>query len=190
MAAMRGLAGCGAVALGLVLAGCGAVEVPSRAPVAELPGFGGAPQVLAPRWMVQQVRVVVPEGLSVSERDGFFPAADIVWRGDPAGDRHGQIAALFAEAVAPLRPSLDGPVPAVATITLARFHGVTERARDTVGGVYAIRFVVNFSDPQTGVALAPPQLVSADRAALPGAPDERALLVEHLTAVLARVLAG
>jgi len=182
----------GVAVLGLALAACATVDAPTRALSLDVPGLAPAPRVIAPQWAVQEVRVVVPDTLSISERDGFFPTADIVWHGDPPGDRHDQIAALFQEAAQRLQPQLDGPVPAVATITVARFHGVTERTRTVVEGVHAIRFVLDFSDPSTGRALAPPLALTADMVAPRGvsAADERARVVDHLTQVLAGALAG
>ncbi len=85
-------------------------------------------------------RFAALEGLSVSESETFYPDADIVWRGDPLGPRIPQIAAMFEEAAARNRPVLDGAFPVDVDVTLVRFHGVTNRTRYTVGGVYNVVF--------------------------------------------------
>lgn len=48
---------------------------------------------------VRQVRVLVPETLVVSEANPFCPGGDIVWREDPAGDRHAQVRTVVANAL-------------------------------------------------------------------------------------------
>lgn len=85
-------------------------------------------------------RFAAAQDLEVSERESFYPTADIVWRGDPFGDRVAQIGAMFAEAAARNRRVLNGPVPVDVMVQLVRFHGVTNRTRYTVGGNYNIVF--------------------------------------------------
>ena len=80
------------------------------------------------------------EGLTVSESETFYPTADIVWRGDPVGQRIPQIAEMFAQAADRNKTVLNGAVPVDVDVTLVRFHGVTNRTRYTVGGVYNIVF--------------------------------------------------
>ena len=45
------------------------------------------PLKLAAQYDVAEVKIVVPQTLRVSEANSYRPNADIVWRGDPPGDR-------------------------------------------------------------------------------------------------------
>jgi len=179
----------GLAAIGLALSACAAMETSSRNLALDLPGLTPGAAV-SPLFAVTAVQVVVPPDLSVSERDGFYPTSDIVWRGSPAGDRRAQVAELFQTAAAQAGPTLIGGTPAVATITLERFHGVTERVRALGGGVYAIRFTLTFTDPVTGALMAPPERVRADLTAPAQVADERALVLDHLTRILSAELTG
>ncbi|NBR52107.1 MAG: hypothetical protein EBT91_01350 [Rhodobacteraceae bacterium] len=120
--------------------------------------------------------VRIPADLTVSEANRYYPLADIVWRGDPPGDRHAQVANLFINAVELAKPGLAGAVPVIAEITLVRFHGVTEKTRATVGGVYNIVFTLAVRDAGTGAVLEPAREIEADLAA-PG--GTAALLLER-----------
>jgi hypothetical protein len=141
---------------------------------------------------------VVPAELRVSERNSYYPFADIVWRGDPVGDRHAQIAALFREAGDRLAaPAGDGQRPVIAEVTLLRFHGVTERTRYSVGGVYAIRFMLAVRDAATGELIEPPRLVATSHPAPGGqaaveleraGQTERVRVIDHLAFAIAREL--
>ncbi len=184
-----------AVALGL--GACSVVDTSSRNLSLEAPLDL---DVAAPVTAVQAVNVVVPDSLLVSERNGYYPMTDIVWRGDPIGDRHDQVAALFQTAVDRVVPGLEAEgLPAVATITLTRFHGVTERTRYSVGGVYSIAFTLEMTDPLTGQPLAPAELVELALTAPGGqaavaleqaGQTEKVRVVDFLTQMLAIELAG
>jgi hypothetical protein len=100
--------------------------------------------------------------LRVSEDESFYPSADIVWRGDPLGPRIPQIKAMFEDAAARNRRFLDGAVPVTLDITLVRFHGVTNRTRYTVGGVYNVIFDMTIRDARTGDVIEPTRRVVAD----------------------------
>ncbi|NAZ36089.1 DUF6778 family protein [Rubellimicrobium sp. CFH 75288] len=147
----------------LALAGCGVTgggNGPAQAR-ALVPGTLSEAQVAAaPR--VTAFRVEVPASLRASEANTFYPFADLVWRGDPPGDRHAQVAALFEEAARRAIAADLGGREAVAVARVERFHGVTERTRFSVGGVYSIRFTLLFVDPETGEPLAPPRVIRAD----------------------------
>ena len=56
--------------------------------------------IIEPRYDVVAVNVDVPKTLKVSEANMYYPVADIVWRGEPRGDRHAQVKAIFQEAFA------------------------------------------------------------------------------------------
>lgn len=110
---------------------------------------------------IQQFNVNVPTSLKVSEADGAQPTGDIIWQGDPQGDRHAQIRAIFETAIAQGAPSAYGPIPALLDIEVVRFHGLTEHAINTSGGIQSIQFILTVLDARTGAALGKPQHVSA-----------------------------
>lgn len=101
----------------------------------------------------------VLEGLTVSEDETFYPTADVVWRGDPLGPRIPQIAAMFEEAAARNRLTVDGTLPVTVDVTLVRFHGVTNRTRYTVGGVYNVVFDMTVRNANTGDVIEPARRV-------------------------------
>jgi hypothetical protein len=114
-------------------------------------------------------------GLVVSEDESFYPTADVVWRGDPLGPRIPQIAAMFEEAAARNRLVVDGTLPVMVDVTLVRFHGVTNRTRYTVGGVYNVAFDMTVRNANTGAVIEPTRRVVGNLEA-PG--GERATQLE------------
>jgi hypothetical protein len=142
---------------------------------------------------VTAVRVQVPRSLEVSEANRYLPRGDIVWRGDPIGDRYAQVEAIFQDAMERGTAQIDGPVPVVLNIRLVRFHALTEKARYTVGGVHNIIFDLALSDPATGELVTPVRRVQAD---LDGFGGQQALRAEaagqtqkvRITAHLAEVI--
>ena len=126
---------------------------------------------------ITAVAVDVPRSLKVSERNSYLPRGDIVWRGDPIGDRHMQVKAIFQDSMARGVQPLNGPVKAQLNITVRRFHALTEKARYTTGGVHSITFDMTLSDPETGELLTPPRTVRAD---LDGFGGQQALLAESM----------
>lgn len=124
---------------------------------------------------VDGVTVRVPRSLKVSEANRYLPNGDIVWRGDPIGDRHAQVATIFDTAMRRGTDTLDGAVPVALDITVLRFHALSEKARYTVGGVHNINFELALRHPETGALLAEPRIVRAD---LDGFGGEQALQAE------------
>ncbi|MFQ1700714.1 DUF6778 family protein [Loktanella agnita] len=104
----------------------------------------------------------VPDDLSVSEIDGYYPIANIVWRGDPRGDRKAQITEMFETAAARNQSVIDGQVPVAVHVQLSRFHGVTDKTRYSVGGVYNIVFLITVRNDQTGEVIEPTRRVAAN----------------------------
>lgn len=127
-----------------------------------------APQMERRSYDVQDVRIRIPNDLVVSEANGFYPLADIVWRGEPLGDRREQVANILRDAFIEGTEELTGDTPVVVTLTLRRFHSVTERTRYTVGGTHSIKFDLAVTDAETGVLLEGPRFIDADFAALGG----------------------
>ncbi len=142
---------------------------------------------------IEGVVVNVSRSLKASEANSYLPAADIVWRGDPFGDRHAQVKAIFETAMVRGAQSVEGARPADLLINVKRFHALTEKARYSFGGVHSIAFDWALADPVTGDVFTPWKEVRADLKALGG---QRAIQAEargetqkvRITAFLAEVL--
>jgi hypothetical protein len=154
-------------------------------------------QVLAPRYNVQEVRVEVPPGLRVSEANRFYPIADIVWRGEPAGDRYEQVRAIFLDAFGFGTSGMTVGQGVIVEATVQRFHALTEKTRYTVGGVHAIHFDLTVRDAATGAVLKGPRLVRVDVPAWGGrraleeeraGRTQRVVIVEGLAQAIRREL--
>lgn len=117
---------------------------------------------------INQVQVIVPRALKVSERNSYIPRGDIVWREDPIGDRHAQVQKIVQDAVLRGVTPLNGPVKADVEIVVQRFHALTEKARYTTGGVHSITFDLMLKNPETGELLVPVRTVRADLDAFGG----------------------
>lgn len=146
--------------LGLGLSACGSMDTATRnAPLEQLPTEMAAP---APSFALVGYDIKVPTTLEVSEANSYYPSGDIVWRGDPYGDRYQQIGAIFEDAVQLGAGSLDGAMDVVVEIELKRFHALTEKTRYSVGGVHSIEFVMTIRDPLTGAVIRGPRDIKAD----------------------------
>lgn len=188
-----------AAAMALGVSACASTETVSRnAPIEATPlqTAARAPSGLA--FNVSGFQVDVPESLTVVETSGYYPNADIVWRGDAQGNRHNQIEAIFEQAAAQAAAATAGNYEVVAVIEVVRFHGVTERTRYTTGGVYDIDFVMSFVDPVTGAVVSGPTMHEASLRA-PGGVEalqleqagqtEKVRVLQHLTNYLAQQFA-
>ena len=120
-------------------------------------------------WNVRSVSVIVPEALSVSEKNGYSPEADIVWRGDPTGDRKLQVAAVVEEGITRGSSSLNGRTPVNLQVVLNEFHALSQRARQSApSAVHNISYTIQVLDARTGQPLTEPVLFRADLEALTG----------------------
>jgi hypothetical protein len=146
---------------------------------------------------LRALRFSAKPGLTVSEEESFYPNADIVWRGDPVGPRIAQIESMFQAAVARNQSVLTGSRTVDVVVTLVRFHGVTERTRTTLGGVYNIVFELSVRDAGSGAVIEPPRLVVANLNAPGGATGmvlgdegqtQRARVISFLTGILRQEL--
>lgn len=162
--------------LALGLSACGSFDMASRNASPEQVIAMPNGSMALPSIRVVDTKIIVPRELQISEANTYYPLGDIVWRGDPYGDRHQQIADILSESVQLARAGHDGAMPAVVEITLKRFHALTEKTRYTVGGVHSIRFDLTLRHPETGQALAPTRTIRAD---LKGYGDARALEAER-----------
>ncbi|MEM1073129.1 MAG: DUF6778 family protein [Pseudomonadota bacterium] len=154
-----------AAAIAVLVSGCGASYTPDNVSQrVATPALASTPVAAPARaaFDVTEVNVIVPRSLIASEANSYYPAGDIVWRGDPPGDRHEQVQAIFETAFTRGTSSLDGSVPAVLDVQVERFHSVTEKTRYTIGGVHSIRFAMVLRDAETGQMLSPPRVVKAN----------------------------
>ena len=186
-------------ALGLGVAGCSSVETVSRNAPLNASGFDTQGVMLQRDYHVGDMNFIASTDLKVSEGNGFYPFSDVVWRGDPIGDRLEQIGAIFHEAKARNVEKLSGETGVVMDVELVRFHGVTERTRYTVGGNYNIIFNLTIRDKDTGVILEPTRVVEANLAAPGGVAalmldnrgqTEKVRVTDFLTQVLRDELSG
>lgn len=166
---MRGINALGYVALVFGLAACGAPDAVGRSMTAQVavsasagPAADALPPVLQPRYAVAEVQVIVPRDLRVSEANQFYPVADIVWRGEPNGDRHAQVHAMLTEAAGYATADMRAGPPVVIRAEVVRFHCLTEKTRYTVGGVHSLRYRLTVLDAATGAVIEPPRLIVAD----------------------------
>ncbi|MCM2562399.1 hypothetical protein M8756_09580 [Lutimaribacter sp. EGI FJ00015] len=167
-----------ALALGLSVSACTSIDTASRnAPLESTAALAAeAPSAAVQSVAVQSYTVKVPRSLRVSEANTYYPMGDIVWREDPIGDRHAQVADIFNTSVSRAVETVDGALPVVAEIVVKRFHALTEKTRYTIGGVHSITFDLILRDPETGLAIMPPREISAD---LKGFGGSRAIAAER-----------
>jgi hypothetical protein len=196
----------------LVLSACGQPESASRNVVlspqdgltlaTQGPDTTGATDrvnVMLPLYHVQGVNVIVPSSLRSSEANVYYPLADIVWRGDPLGNRHEQVRQIFREAAATATFSMTRGRAAVVEISVTRFHAVTDKTRYSVGGTHSMHFMLTVRDAQTGAVIDGPRPIVADVKAAGGvraiAEDaagrtQRVVVTERLVQVLRTELSG
>ncbi len=153
MAAAFGLSACGGgTIVSQQLTEPGRLTVASKTPA----------EAMLPKYDVQAVRVTVPRTLRVSEANMYYPLADIVWRGDPMGDRYAQVKAVIEEGLDRGVQGMHSGPRAVIDIQLTRFHSLTEKTRFTFGGVHSVKFILTVRDAATGAVLEGPRHVVAD----------------------------
>lgn len=192
--------------LALGVAACAGVEPASRGangPSPELSLIAAVPQadvqVMQSKYRVAEVRVSVPRTLKASEANTFHPNADIVWRGEPKGDRHQQVTQIVNEAMLAGTAGMAVGPEVIVEIVVTRFHCLTEKTRYTVGGVHSMRFTLTVRDAATGQVLDGPRIVVADTKASGGAAaiaedqagrTQRVVVVDRLAEVIRRELSG
>ena len=169
-----------ALSLGALVSACGGTDIASRNAVIDptitpMSFQQDAAPIAAPSLRVAQINVVVPQSLKVSEANRYYPSGDIVWRGDPMGDRHEQVRAIFENAMTTGTQGMNGATPVTLDIEVLRFHALTEKARYTVGGVHSITFMLTLRDTATGQMLGEPRKIKAD---LDGYGGQRAIEAE------------
>ncbi|MCY4334292.1 MAG: hypothetical protein OXC60_06420 [Litoreibacter sp.] len=130
-------------------------------------------------WNVKDVRVTAPKSLKVSEANLYYPWADIVWRGEPFGNRHAQVERILDFGLTRGLNHLDGPRAVNVDITLKRFHALTEKARVSVGGVHNIIFDLSVRDAVSGALMHGPVEIELDLKAYGGARALQAMQRGH-----------
>lgn len=158
---------------------------------------GPVQKVLMGQYVIKDVRITVPQTLRVSEANVYYPIADIVWRGEPIGNRHKQVSAIFAEAAAAASSHLTNGPEVIVELEVTRFHCVTEKTRYTVGGTHSLHFNLTVRDASSGQVLDGPRAIVADVKAAGGAQavaeeqmgrTQRVVVVESLAGALRRAL--
>ncbi|MCU0901587.1 MAG: hypothetical protein MUC82_13985 [Cypionkella sp.] len=151
------------------------------------------PQVRSAQYDVEDIRISVPSKLRVSEANMFYPVADIVWRGEPMGNRHAQVMSIFKEAMDRGTYTMATGRKVVVDVEVTRFHSVTEKTRYTVGGTHSMHFNLTVTDATTGEVLDGPRAIVADTKAAGGAQavaeeqmgrTQRVVVVERLANVI------
>ncbi|EEW26386.1 DUF6778 family protein [Rhodobacter ferrooxidans] len=157
-----------ALGLAVSLSACGGMQPVSRASLPDATALSitskSGPNMVAPaaQYDVAEVRISVPQNLRVSEANMFYPIADIVWRGEPLGDRHAQVKAIFEEAFATGTQAMHQGRKVIVEAEVTRFHCLTEKTRYTVGGTHSMKFTLTLRDAATGQIIDGPRLVVAD----------------------------
>lgn len=155
----------------LALLACSPAEMPSRGmnlASPALPEIALQDRAIATEYNVVGYEVTVPRDLLVSEADVYLPIADIVWHGDPEGDRYEQIKAIFDAALGRSTSDMTQGRPVEVLIQVHKFHALTPKTRATVGGNFAMHFYLTVYDAVTREVLDGPRMIIADTPASGG----------------------
>ena len=153
------------------LSACATGDAPSRSLIGDEMSLNGAANAGAvsagmmverTHYNVARITVTVPRSLRVSEENVFFPAADIVWHGDPSGDRNAQVASVLQDGAAMGALGMKAGRAVEVQIEVTRFHALTPKVRYTVGGMFTTHFLLTVQDAQTGAVIDGPRPVVAD----------------------------
>ncbi|MEM7269302.1 MAG: DUF6778 family protein [Pseudomonadota bacterium] len=164
------------IALGLavvVTAGC----VGPRASPTDFSAGVAQEQSTVSNWAFGGASVSIRPDMIVSdEPDRRYPPSDqLVWYGDPPGDRKAQVIALVQDAVtAGAVDALSGGETVTLRINVTQFHAMTPRARRSILplGVHEVEFDLEVVDA-AGAVIASESGVRADLEAFSG--DEAAV---------------
>lgn len=178
---------CAAIAAALFLSGCAGRFASDYA--------DEVPPDVSRGWHVTDVRAIAYDSRTVSDDNILVPFADIVWHGEPEGDRRAQVAAIVAEAARAAAAPLDRGRPVELHIAVDRFHGVTPVAVNRApAAVHDIVFRIAVVDRSTREVLVPPEQITASLVAhtrrnpiLPSleGQTERQRIVDHVAEVTA-----
>ncbi|ABV93421.1 conserved hypothetical protein [Dinoroseobacter shibae DFL 12 = DSM 16493] len=129
------------------------------------------PAEVSQNWRLAGVEVLVPETLTVSEDNVYFPIADIVWREEaltPGVTRYDQVDAIVTDGITRGASGLSGSQAVKILATVGEFHALSEIARYglSTSAVHNIAFAMQVVDARTGAALSEPTMIQADFPAL------------------------
>ncbi|MEL6959493.1 MAG: DUF6778 family protein [Pseudomonadota bacterium] len=156
-------------ALLAAVSACASIDTVTRNAVSVGPDLSAQTEQQVMRdYQLHSIRFAVPSDLTVSEANSYYPIADIVWRGDPLGNRAEQISDIFQTSIRSAAEGLTGQRPVTVDVSLVRFHSLTERTRYSVGGVHSIKFDLTIRDAVTGEVIEPMRRINGDLAALGG----------------------
>lgn len=171
----------------LLLSACGRWQVEYE---------NGLDPVESSLWKLQDVDVRVPSSLSVSNDNTYAPNADIVWHGEPFGDRRAQVGRILDEGIRRGAAPLSGTRPVTIVARLDHFHAVTPAAvARAPGAVHNIAYAIQVFDARTADPITEAETIQADLEAFVGdaavvaqlqGRGQRVRLVDHI----ARVTAG
>lgn len=146
-------------------------------------------------WRLQNVQVQIPESLTTSNENSYAPNADIVWHGEPLGDRRAQVTKILQEGIWMGAAGLNGTRDVVILVQLQHFHAVTPAAiARAPGAVHNIAYRTRVFDARTAEPLTEVQVIEADLEAYVGdaaivaeiqGRGQRYRLVRHIAAVTA-----
>jgi len=191
------------LALGVMCAAmtaCSGVDIVTRNAPLETPRLSveQAPQMQRD-YALHSIRFAVPDDMTVSEANSYYPIADIVWRGDPIGNRAEQISNIFQTSIRAAGQGLAGQRPVTVDVELVRFHSLTERTRFSVGGVHSIKFDLTVRDARSGAVIEATRRIDGDLVALGGyaalsadnqGQTQKVRITNHLTNLFLRELTG
>ena len=151
---------------------------------------------ISANWNVGSINVTVPDTLTVSEENLFAPNADIVWRGEPIGNRYAQVDAIITEAARQGTSTMSGARAVRLEIEVVQFHALTEKTRFTLqqSGVHNIQFSVQVFDANSGDPITTLDHVQADLVGFSGnqaieavaaGQTQRVRIVDHVSRVIA-----
>jgi hypothetical protein len=159
----------------MALFACSPAEMPSRGLTDVFPAVAGpAAEAVAAKdavtvgYDIVSYSVSVPKSLLVSEADVYLPIADIVWHGDPEGDRHAQVKALFMTGFESGTTGMTAGRAVTVDVQVEKFHALTPKTRATFGGNFAMHFFLTVYDANTHAIIDGPRLVIADTPASGG----------------------
>lgn len=168
------------------LSGCGRWQVDYDA---------GLDPAVTKSWRLADVSVSVPAGLTVSNDNTYAPNADIVWHGEPFGDRRAQVARIIEEGIREGGSALPGDRDVTIVGQVQHFHAVTPAAvARAPGAVHNIAYRVRVFDSRTAEPLTEEQSIQADLEAYVGdaailaelqGQTQRVRIVDHIAKVTA-----
>lgn len=124
----------------------------------------GIDKAVSRKWRLNKVRVDVPASLTVSEANRYAPKANIVWRGEPFGDRHKQVGAIITTAVKHGAGGLRGGRRVDLNVEMIEFHALSQKLRKSNirAGIHNISFFIEVVDSRNGKAIIEKQPIQAD----------------------------